>query len=192
MKKIARECQNAGEEVSSDVMRGWPLIGQAGLSELEEQVVLGACHTGDGYEKMKSELMRIFGERREEEEVGWMGGGEDKESNRLGEKKGDVLCAGRKDTGPGIIKKKEERAELFSMLKKIGNTAWECPTKMAEMKCWKCGIKGHIEIVKWERGRKLECKSQEGVEQEWEEGKIEAILDTGCNSSLCGLRMIVF
>ena len=30
----------------------------------------------------------------------------------------------------------------------------------------------------------------EGVEEEWEEGKIEVILDTRCNSSLCRLRFL--
>ena len=62
--KIARECQNAGGEVFNDGVRGWHPVGQVGISELEEQVILGACQTGDGYEKMKSELMRIFGERK--------------------------------------------------------------------------------------------------------------------------------
>ena len=27
-----------------------------------------------------------------------------------------------------------------------------------------------------------------GEEDEWQEGKIKATLDTGCNSSLCGFR----
>ena len=39
--RVTRECQNAGGEVFSEGTRGWPLIGQAGLTELEEQVVLG-------------------------------------------------------------------------------------------------------------------------------------------------------
>ena len=84
--KIARECQNAGEEVFSEGMRGLHLIGQAGLSELEGVVVLGAYHIGDGYEKMKNELIWIFGKRRKKE-VGWMGGGEDKDRSKLGLKK---------------------------------------------------------------------------------------------------------
>ena len=58
----------------SDVMKGWHLIEQARLSELEKLVVLGACHTGDEYEKMKSEFIRTFGKRKK---VGWMGGREE-------------------------------------------------------------------------------------------------------------------
>ena len=59
------------------------LIGQAGLTELEEQVVLGACHMGDEYEKLKSELMRIFREKREKEEMGWMEEDEEQEGKGL-------------------------------------------------------------------------------------------------------------
>ena len=64
--KVAREYQN----VRGD--KGWHLIGKVGLTELEEQVVLGAYHIGDGYVKMKSEIMRIFREnkKREKEKLG--------------------------------------------------------------------------------------------------------------------------
>ena len=97
-------------------MRGWHLIGLAGLSELEEQVVLGVCHTGDGYETMKSELMRIFGERREKEEIGWMGGGEKR--NRMGQgRKKDVSCVGRRGTEPGIVKIEEEGTKVLLLPK---------------------------------------------------------------------------
>ena len=70
----------------SDGMRGWHLIGQAGLSELEERVVLGACHT-NGCEKMKNEPIKIFDERREKEETGWMVRGEEKEKQNGAEKR---------------------------------------------------------------------------------------------------------
>ena len=76
---------------------------------MEEQVVLGAWHTGDGYEKMKSELMRIFGERRENKEVGWMkggGGSEYKNMNKAGLKKG--WCGEEAQWARNCKKKKRE------------------------------------------------------------------------------------
>ena len=50
-KKLARECQN-GRELFGNGTRGWHLIGQAGLVEPEEHIVLGTCHTG-GYESIE-------------------------------------------------------------------------------------------------------------------------------------------
>ena len=48
------------EGVLADEMKGWHLMGQARLSKLEEQVLVGTCYTKDGYDHMKGELMRIF------------------------------------------------------------------------------------------------------------------------------------
>ena len=28
---------------------------------------------------------------------------------------------------------------------KTGNMVWECPVKIADKKCWRCGKKGHLE-----------------------------------------------
>ena len=44
-------------------VRGWHLLRQARLTELEEQVVVGACHTHEGYDHIKWELIKIFEEK---------------------------------------------------------------------------------------------------------------------------------
>ena len=51
--RVAREFKRAGGGEIAEEMKGWHLLGQAGLEELEEQVVVGDCHTQDGYDHMK-------------------------------------------------------------------------------------------------------------------------------------------
>ena len=66
--------------------------------------------------------------------------------------------------------------------------AWECPVKIAEKKCWKCGKKGHLERdcrgnrkEEEEETRKGEGEGRVregkmfgggGEEEKWQEGKI--------------------
>ena len=59
--RVARELKRAGGVKIAEEVRGWHLLRQAGLEELEEQMVVGACHTQDGYDHIKGELIRIFG-----------------------------------------------------------------------------------------------------------------------------------
>ena len=58
-----RELKRArGGKIAKEV-KGWHLLGQAELEELEEQVVMGACHTHDEYDHIKGELIQIFGSK---------------------------------------------------------------------------------------------------------------------------------
>ena len=80
--------------------------------------------------------------------------------------------------------------------------AMECPKRLEEIRCWRCEVKGRMyreckvgerkekqNKEKGERQKRLEREREkeavllreEGVEVEWEEGKIETILDTGYN-----------
>ena len=43
------------------------MLGQAGLEELEEQVVVGECYTQEGYNHIKGELIQIFGDKGKKE-----------------------------------------------------------------------------------------------------------------------------
>ena len=92
---------------------------------------------GDGYKKMKSELMRIFGEKREKEELGWMGGCEKKREIRLDYEKA-VLCVVRMDTKPVTAKRRRKNELRCFHCQKTGHMVWERPVKIAEGKCWKC------------------------------------------------------
>ena len=51
-------------------MKGWLLLGQAGIFELEEQVVVGAWHTEEGYDHMKRELTIIFSDKKRKKKQG--------------------------------------------------------------------------------------------------------------------------
>ena len=46
--RVARECKNAGGGVLADEVKGLHLLGQVELSELKEEIVVGAYHTKDG------------------------------------------------------------------------------------------------------------------------------------------------
>ena len=61
----------------------------SGLEELEEQVVFGACHTEDGYDHIKGELIQIFGDKEKKEAKSWLEGGRGKKEMQQGV---GVLC----------------------------------------------------------------------------------------------------
>ena len=76
--RIARELKRVGSREIVEEVRGWHLLGQAGLEELEEQVVVGACHTQNGYDHIKGELIRIFGDKGKKEAKSRLEGGRGK------------------------------------------------------------------------------------------------------------------
>ena len=76
--RVARELKTAGRGEIAEEVRGWNLLGQAKLAELEEQVVVGARHTHKGYDHIKGELIGYLGKNeRRKLQVGW--------SNKKGE-----------------------------------------------------------------------------------------------------------
>ena len=50
-------------------MRGWHLVGQAGLDIIMKTIIIGACSTDGTYEEIK-ELLRITADREEKTETG--------------------------------------------------------------------------------------------------------------------------
>ena len=70
-------------------MRGRHLLGQAGLKELEEQVVVGVCHTQDGYNHIKGELIQIFGNKGKKEAKSWLEGVRGKKEMQQGATDGE-------------------------------------------------------------------------------------------------------
>ena len=121
--RVAREMKRVrGREIAEEV-RGWHLLEQAGLEELEEQVVVGAYHTQDGYNHIKAEMTWIFGDKGKKEAKSWLEGGRGKKEMQQGA------------TGSGCF-----------VCGEVGHWARWCKRKNdpGNVRCYTCGERRHI------------------------------------------------
>ena len=65
--RVAWELKTAGGGEIAEKVRGWHILGQARLLELEEKVVVGTYHTQEGYDYIKWGLVRISGKKGKKE-----------------------------------------------------------------------------------------------------------------------------
>ena len=56
VRRYESELKRAGGGELEEKMRGLHLLGQAGLEDLEEQMVVGACHTHEGYDHINVDI----------------------------------------------------------------------------------------------------------------------------------------
>ena len=106
---MARELKRAGGGEIAEEVRGCHLLGQAGLEELEEQVVVGACHIQEGYNHIRGELMTIFGDKgKKREKKSWWERGEGMKETKARTMNEGFVC-GEEEQWARDCKKKEEQ-----------------------------------------------------------------------------------
>ena len=212
--KVARDLKSAGGGELEENMKGWHLLGQAGLEDLEEQVVVGACHTQEGYDHIKGELMRIFGGKGKKDTKAWLEKGRHIETggkDKTERKEGNCFKCGEKGHWARGCKKTIEKNRQWLrcyVCWEQGHLARDCRMGRSVGRCWKCGVEGHKEKeCKMDREGKGNLNNRGGEQEgrndgriesvmlgeergreEWEQARIEAILDTGCRGNLCGLK----
>lgn len=185
----SKDCERAlGRKMFDGEVEGFHVMEQASLTENQKQMVLAACGTGKlEYKKVVGVMRRVFESMKVEEHdtwwerdsgLGWRGRGYMRGRGR-GMKRG-----GRGEKNP---RNREGNITTCAICKSEWHWARECPKnynnrgKEAE-KIFEEEKEERKETVY--RGREQE-KSKRGLTEDWWEG-VEAILDTGCKSTLCG------
>lgn len=185
--KAASECNRAlGKELFEGEAKGFHILEQASLTESQKQMVLAAC--GDGkleYSKVSQIMKRIFeglGNKEESEWLGAMGtatfdASKDKENFRYRPR---PTGRGRVFRGRGGRNPLNRDGKVSRCV--VCNSEWhwarDCPQNFQNKKkeVYGEGDKVEEEIYMGEVFRTSE--------EPWED--IEAILDTGCKSTVCG------
>ena len=188
---VARKCKMEGGGELSEEMRGWHLVVQARLDQTTQTIIVGACSAEAKYEEIKEEMLRITADREEKKEGEWMEGGRKK--GRMNKEIVCYKCGEKGHISWSCIKEGTE----CGYCKRPGHGEKDCRDKT--IKCWKCQKLGHRESRCDMREKKKEDeRAEKGVDRE--QGRIflsereenedheylEAIIDTGCSTSLCG------
>jgi hypothetical protein len=185
--RLAEECKKAatGSMLTGEI-KGCHLLEQANLNEQQKQMVLSACGKDKlEYEMVAKVMKRIFEGIGEEEgkeewwERGRMGVGN--QSNRT--EKRDQENWKKKTIG------REGRVTKCAICGSEYHWARECPKNYKNSKDQR-GKQREGETkgkeVKEGRGEEKVYMGGIGEEEDWTE--VEAILDTGCSSTVCGDR----
>ena len=141
--RAVRELKRTGGGEIEKEVRGWHLLGQTGLEELEEQVVVGACHTRDGYDHIKGELIRKFGEKGKKEGKSWLERGRVQKVIQQGDTgRGCFVCEEVGHWARGCKKKNDSgNVRCYTGGEKRHVAQW-CRNRRVRVRCWKCGVEG--------------------------------------------------
>jgi hypothetical protein len=191
--KIVSECESVGGGKMSEELKGSHVMYGAQLSSTEQQIVLGACSLGGyNYDTIKMVLGRVFQETNP---------GVKKEREWLGEESKKVVKC-YKCGNPGHLARECRKEIKCFKCNKEGHFARACTEKMnQDFHCYVCGSIDHAANKcpdSWKNKKDKEQSVKEKVlwagqdqnvktrEDEYDLEKIEGVIDTGCNKTLCG------
>src|SRR5215469_17677009 len=180
--RVRRECMRIEGQESQELTDGWLALKWAKLSEMETQIVLGACVEGrQGYENEKNEVIRIVEkEKTVSEKTYW-------------------LTETRDEKNKGSPTQRLNNKVRCYRCGELNHLATEC--KETENLCWICKMKGHIarECPKRWKNRATNSETKVALSKGWVGdstgsvtkensvwGEVEAIIDTGCPRTIIG------
>ena len=193
--KTASECRRAiGREMFEGEAKGFHVMEQANLSEQQKQLVLSACGQGKmDYDMVSKILKRVFESLGKSEETDWWG----TEKKEFGGRRGSFgQWRGRgRSSGQGRGKNplnKEGKVTKCVLCGSEWHWARNCPRNFNNRN------KDYVEKEKDSYNKESENNKDKkevyenvyigdmssAEEERW--GEIEAILDTGCRSTVCG------
>src|SRR5215469_5357384 len=179
--KAGKACESVGGGKMSEELKGSHLLGGAGLNKMELHIVLGACGSEEyNFETVRNALGRIFQE----------------DKNAIDKKQKE--CFGEEGKKMNPLNKYGKRAKCLKC-RSEEHFDKDCPK--SQTFCYICKSKEHWAkdcSRNWNNQEKnKEQKRNEEVyllgesaeeKKETEMNHLEAILDTGCNRTVCGER----
>lgn len=192
--KYARECSKmtSGREMFEGEAKAFHVLEQATLSEQQKQLVLSACGKDNlEYGNIVKIMRRIFEgvEKEKSEEVEWLENHKGRINGTSSTSRGTVDGYRGRGGGRGVWNgrgggknpmNREGKTTTCTICKSEWHWAYDCPKNFKN--------RGYKENKKNEEEGKKEKIYISGItaEEEEEWGDIEAILDTGCKSTVCG------
>ena len=175
--KAESECRKAvGKSIFEGEAKGFHVIEQANLTENQKQMVLAACGQGKlEYNKVSQVMKRIFEGLGNKEENEWLGS---EGYVNLGRGRGSHRSRGRGSRGRDGRNpvNREGKVTQCVICRSEWHWARDCPENIQNKK--------KVESSQ-EKEEKVYIGRVSTVDEEsWEE--IDAILDTGCKSTVCG------
>ena len=178
---LARECMNTGESELRGQMKAAHLLDSANLTELEREMVVSACgKDGLEFDAIRKIMKRIFDNSDKfEVEESWAETSNRKYYEARGRDKGRLMNSetGKNPTRNGIVTKCVICSSEYHWANKCSRNYQNRGNRDQGME------KRGREDGKGEEVRNVYASSE--VEKEYW-GEIEAILDTGCKSTLIG------
>ena len=184
--KAASECKKAiGKEMFEGEAKGFHILEQANLSESQKQMVLAACGEGKlEYDKVSQIMKRIFEGLGGKDEGEWLGT-EGYHNFDLSRGKESFRSRGRWNRGRAGRNplNREGRVTLCAICRSEWHWARDCPQNYQNKKKTAYLSKEESDVGKLEE--EIYIGEVSTVDEEpWE--VVEAILDTGCKSTVCG------
>ena len=192
--KVELECSKAiGRSMFQGEAKGFHVLEQANLADNQKQMVLAACGKGKlEYSTVSQIMKRIFEGLGSKEENEWLGAegysnmGRGRENYRSRGRGNRVMPRGRGGKNP---LNKLGKVSVCAVCKSEWHWARECPQNFINKKVENMHIgnrpRSAYNQEKDDNEEKVYVGEVSKVEEEsWEE--IDAILDTGCKSTVCG------
>lgn len=173
--RAAEESKRTGGSVLPEIVKGCHLMEQGNLSENQKQMILAACGPEEiKYETVYNLMKRMF-ENMELKEEGWL----EKQTDRDKDKQSQGGFGESKRTNPFG---KDGRITKCVICSSIYHWARQCPNNFRNRdKQRKVDDK---ETKNSEAKERIFWGEEGREEKQWEQ--IEAVLDTGCSTTLCG------
>ena len=184
---MALECKNTGESEITGRMKATHLLDSANLTESETFMVISACGTGElEFETLRKIMKRMF-DNSEREKLGaeenWV---------ETGARRKDFKREIQSDSRGGNSDSKKNPVNRYGVVTKCVVCASEfhwankCPKSFQNRTKKDSGQEGKAGVFdKEEESRIRNVYASSEIDKEYW-GEIEAILDTGCKSSLIG------
>ena len=183
--KAELECSKAlGKSMLEGEAKGFHVLEQANLSDNQKQMVLAACGKGKLEYGVVSQIMkRIFEVLGKKEEKEWLGSEGYSNSGRGRANYGRYRGRGNRGRGGRNPVDKQGKVTVCVLCNSEWHWARECPQNAQNKK--KEEYKPTTNHVKENKEESVYVGEIRKVDEEsW--GEIDAILDTGCKSTVCG------
>ena len=118
-------------------MKGWHMMGQAGLNIQTKTTIIGACSAEATYEEIKEQLLRIMADREVKTEAAWAEKEKREEFETI-----EVTCYRYGEKGH-ISRKCNQKEKEYKHCGRKGNVENGCWER--NMKCWRCQKVQHRE-----------------------------------------------
>ena len=186
--KVELECRKAiGQNMFEGEAKGFHVLEQANLSESQKQMVLAACGKGKlEYETVSQVMKRIFEGMGNKEDSEWLGS---EDFTNVGRQRENYWNRGRwnKNRGRGGRNPLGKNGKVTVCV--ICNSEWhwarECPQNALSRKKEENRPRHAVSQEKERNEEEVYVGEVSKIDEEgW--GEVEAILDTGCKSTVCG------
>ena len=178
--RLAEECKKAAGSMLTGEIKGCHLLEQGNLNEQQKQMVLSACGKDKlEYEMVAKVMKRIFEGLGEEEK-------KDEWWERRGRSQGQETEKRVQESGKKNPMGKFGKISRCAICGSEYHWARECPKNYKHSKGQRETKREEEISSKKERGEEKVYMGESSQEEDWKE--IEAILDTGCSSTVCGER----